>query len=90
MNSFNLVIFILLSCILKKKTSLKKTLKFDKIKESLENPQDIQLWSDSQVKPIAFECWEDTTQFTFPTKAQLSTVARHIDFKNGQNKPKLH
>jgi len=29
------------------------------------------------------------TQFISPTKAQLSSVARRIDFKNDQNKPKF-
>jgi len=52
-------------------------------------PQGIRLQNGSQVKPIASGLREDLAQFISPTKVQLSSVARQLDFKQDQNKPKF-
>ena len=46
--------------------------------------QGIRLESGSKVKPIEW-CWEDFVSIHIPTKTQLSSVARRIDFKNDRN-----
>ena len=57
--------------------------------EFLPTFQGISLPSSSQVEPIAEECWWEMTRFISPTKVQVSSGARCVDFNDDQNEPGL-